>query len=240
MKPAYYSFDVFDTLLTRNVLYPRDIFLLMQERFAQDAQALPSGLIRSFWGERVWSEFVARRMTRQEDVSFEDIYRVLARRHWLTRTQQEELMAAELATESAMLVPVNGAIPLVEGARQAKCQIIFVSDMYLPSGFISEILARYGLFIPGDRVYVSGEVGKTKGSGSLFRHILADLEIAPAGLVHYGDNPHADWYVPTMLGIVLLKGADVPAVSSGRLSGTAAYFKDLLRARLQIAGVIDV
>ncbi len=204
------------------------------------AQALPTRLIRSFWGERVWSEFIARRKTRQEDVSFEDIYRVLAQRHRLTGTHQKELMAAELATESAVLVPVNGAIPLVENTRRMKCQIIFVSDMYLPSGFIAEILARYGLFIPGDRVYVSGEVGKTKGRGSLFRHILADLEIAPTGLVHYGDNPHADWHVPTMLGISLLKRGDVSAASGSRLSSTAAYLKDLLRARLQMSGVADV
>ena len=57
-------------------------------------------------------------------------------------------------------------------------RIIVVSDMYLPSRFLHNVLLKNG-FSP-ERVFVSGELGVSKGrDGGAFRAIASKLGIEP-------------------------------------------------------------
>ena len=61
-------------------------------------------------------------------------------------------------------------------AKAANKTLVIASDMYLPTEALSKILANNG--ITGyTKLYVSGDVGKCKHTGSLFKHILDDLNI---------------------------------------------------------------
>ncbi len=236
------SFDIFDTILTRTVLYPRDVFHLVQGALANSVPAVPGRLARSFWGGRVWAEFIARRQRNSEDISLTDIYRVIARRHVLDDRQRNGLMQLELAMESLVLVPVPGAAQLVDNWRSQVDRVVFASDMYLPTVFLREILERHGLFADGDRIYVSGELGKTKASGQLFWLMLEDLGITPGEMVHIGDNHLADCLIPQSLGI---NGPESPR-NTGRwklmtdLKLKVNYLRQLLVALLQMSGVRNV
>lgn len=234
-----YSFDVFDTVITRTVLRPKDVFHLMRQRLEAQHAQLPRPLLECFWGARVWSEFLARRRSGTEDITLSQIYGTLAGEFRLDRSGQDLLVSAELVVESEVLVPIDGAVKLVAAARRG-APVVFISDMYLPSAFIRGILERCGLLVAGDRLYVSGEVGITKGSGGLFRHVLDDLKIQPGQLVHCGDNPVADRLVPSSLDIRLLDGMPCAQPRLERLRGYAALFHhldDLRRARMQIRKV---
>jgi hypothetical protein len=48
---------------------------------------------------------------------------------------------------------------------------------------------------------VSGDIGKTKASGNLFRHLLAQENVPASNIRHTGDNRHSDYAVPRKLGI---------------------------------------
>lgn len=234
-----YSFDVFDTVITRTVLRPKDVFQLMQQRLEAQHDGLPGSLPGCFWGARVWSEFLARRRSGSEDVTLFQIYQTLAELFRLDHPGRDRLLSAELALESEVLVPIDGALELVAAARRS-APVVFISDMYLPSEFIRGILERSALFAPGDRLYVSGELGKSKGSGRLFRHVLDDLKIRPGQLVHCGDNPVTDRLVPRRLEIGLHEGMPCAQPRFERLRGYAAmlqHFNDLRRARMQIGKV---
>lgn len=201
----FYSFDVFDTVLTRTVTDPKDVFVLISQKLKDSTFGFNSSLIESFWGARVLAEFVARRQTVHEDVGIYDIYNIVKILFELDNCQVEKLVEVELMVERSVLVPVDGAGEMLSSLRDSGRGLLFVSDMYLPKLFIQEILEQYGLFDSGDKLYVSGEVGQTKGSGGLFTYVLDDLGITASELVHYGDHPESDGAVPTRLGIRLLK-----------------------------------
>lgn len=232
-----YSFDIFDTVLTRLVLHPKDIFLLMQQRIPLAVPAIDPRIVRSFWGWRVWSEFVARRRSRCEDVGLALIYATLARLCALDEQTCDALKTLELQVESRVLVPVSGAAELLHECRLRSNQgVVFVSDMYLPSAFIQGVLKRYDLFRAGDRLYISGELGVSKGSGNLFRLLLEQLAIQPSELIHCGDNRHADYLVPRALGVGILKEPSSGGGGSARLAARLRYLRELLLARACIAG----
>jgi len=237
-----YSIDIFDTVLTRNVLYPKDVFHLVQYALCTQFQALPVRLGTSFWGERVWAEFIARRKTIRDDISITDIYQELGRRHGLDSALSEKLMELELEIESTVLQPVHGASILLDALRKENAGLVFISDMYLPSGFIREVLERYHLYLPGDRVYVSGEKGITKGSGKLFSLVLQEIGIQPHELVHYGDNLRSDYLVPKSMGIKMLHetGFQTKAPFIFALKQNFVYLRELIDARIEISGARHV
>ena len=65
--------------------------------------------------------------------------------------------------------------------------VIITTDMYLERETISQILENIGidnyLFL-----FISSEIGYTKQSGNLYKHIISTLNIKPAELFHIGDN----------------------------------------------------
>lgn len=236
---SHYSFDVFDTVITRTVLHPKDVFHLMQQRITLELPEIDRLIARRFWGWRVWSEFSARRKAIREDIDLAAVYEVLARLCTLDDHCRATLLDLELQVESEVLTPVGGAAELLDICRcRSGNGIIFLSDMYLPSAFIQSVLERYALFRPGDRLYVSGELGVTKGSGSLFRLLLEQLGIEPTAVIHYGDNLHADYQVPRSLGIGTFKESAKQG-SRGRFPGAVGrmrYLMELMQARICIAG----
>ncbi len=242
MKPhdtVRYSFDVFDTVITRTVLHPKDLFLLMRQRIPSVLPEIDPSLVRRFWGWRVWSEFVARRQSRREDIDLAAVYQMLASLCALDDHSRDALLSLELQIESEVLTPIGGAIELLHACRSRSDQgIVFISDMYLPSAFIQGILDRYHLFHKGDLLYVSGELGVSKGSGGLFRLMLEQLGIHPSSLVHCGDNLHADYRVPQAMGIGILNepGQSGRAGRYARLGGRLRYLRELAQACICIAG----
>lgn len=240
MKDLILSFDVFDTLITRIVLSPKDVFLLMQKQLRHAQPSLPESLIHSFWGARVWAEFSARRMSPAEDIGIADIYRNLGKRCGLSEEQCQCLIAIELKTEETVLVPIQGASELLAEARELG-KVAFISDMYLPAAFIRRLLNKFDLIQDDDYLYVSGELGKSKRSGNLFKHVLAHLNRSHKHLIHCGDNIFSDWAVPRSLGIEIHPSINKPINNSkwGHLSARISYAVDLLYARYEMRRCLD-
>ena len=227
MPDTVFSFDVFDTLLTRIVLSPKDVFLLITKQLHHIQPALPIRLIRAFWGARVWSEFSARRYSRDEDIGIADIYHNICGRYGLSREQYLQLISLEMKLEETVLKPIDGAAQLVSDARN-RGNVAFISDMYLPAEFIRRILIKYDLIQHPDPLYVSGELGLSKGSGNLFRYVLSDLRLAQSQLIHCGDNVFSDRIIPRRLGIQLHPSCQI---SANQYTARIRYAIDLVQAR---------
>lgn len=231
-----FSFDVFDTVLTRIVVSPKDVFLLMQEQLHSISPLLPDRLMRSYWGSRVWAEFSARRNSPAEEITLTDIYCDLGGRYGLSSEQVQQLMALEMRIEAFVLVPIDGALQLVAEARR-QGEVVFVSDMYLPTEFVRAVLRKFDLLHDPERIYISGELGVSKGSGRLFQRVLADYELSGSCLVHCGDNVCSDVTVPRRLGIQIHPSVETPSkcpVSYNSVFERARYGVELLRARCQM------
>lgn len=196
---ALYSFDLFDTLVTRPLKRPGMVFYLLG-RLGVDYRLPLLGLLGfRFW--RVMAERVARRLSRDEDINLFDIYRVLA---FVIRSPAVQLKR-ELAVELALLQPIVPNVEVVTELLAEGKQCCIVSDMYLPSATIGRIIRKH---VGKVDFFVSSREGLTKRSGKLFRHMLECYRLAPAEVQHFGDNPVADDDVPRRLGIdtVLLPG----------------------------------
>lgn len=98
--------------------------------------------------------------------------------------------ALERQVESDSLIANPTVRDIINKKRKEGCKIVFISDMYLDSRFLSEILMREGCMEDGDRIYVSCEHNARKDTGSLYD--LVRKELQPDEWEHYGDNRQSD------------------------------------------------
>jgi hypothetical protein len=191
------SFDVFDTLLTRCVLKPSDLYLLIGRRLSE------LGLVSSaedFYRERMAAERRAREVTSREEVTLNEIYSILASSFGWTHYMVERAIRQEITCERETLVPVAAMRKAVETAHSQGRKVLYISDTYLPGDFILEQLQAC-FPIDQSTLYTSSEVGLTKHSGRLFSHISGIESILYNQWCHHGDNPHSDVRIPRELGI---------------------------------------
>ncbi|MFE1601955.1 glycosyltransferase [Methylobacterium sp. ID0610] len=113
----------------------------------------------------------------------------------------DDVIAFEFDLELQNLDLVPGAHDLLTRLRAAGKRVVAVSDMYFSQVQIETILDRLGILPLFEKVYVSVDVGLTKQTGRLFRHVLADLGLSPADLHHVGDNPHSDIAMAREIGL---------------------------------------
>lgn len=184
------SFDVFDTCLTRRVLTPIDVFGLMGREIADlaEVQFTPIWLERFCWA-RVRGEALARSQSTSEEVGLNEIWEQVV---GLIQLPLRDYANVEMKWESKLLIPIPGALEIIERSRADGDQIVFVSDMYLPQDFIQEALETYSFYRPGDKLFVSSATGMTKGSGNLFKHVAKTLAVPPSCFIHHGDNFKTD------------------------------------------------
>lgn len=173
------SFDLFDTLLRRPVLEPTHLF---------DA-------LGSFWSaprfgqERRHAEQMARhRHFSARDVTYSQIYAFISGDPNL-----------ELTYEQSALYPRPELTTWLSLARAKGKKVVAVSDMYLPHAFISGVLDTNKINV--DDLIVSSHDNVAKGDGSAFRLLSERHGVAFKDMLHFGDNPAADYDVPVSLGI---------------------------------------
>ena len=197
------SFDIFDTLLVRPVIEPRDIFHLIAARV----------------DKKYHVDFVAMRHNAEAEMknpnaSIADIYTYIRQKYNLTADVANALMAEEINCESQLLFPRQDGRRLYDLALSQNKKVIAISDMYLPSDVLKNILHAKG-FDKIEQVYVSNEYFARKSNGKLFRAVMGELNIAPQNVLHIGDNRESDFVKPSEFGMV---AAYVPSVMDCVLS----------------------
>ena len=181
LKPLVNSWDVFDTLLTRFVLEPTQVFGFIDQRhpgqnFARRRMEAQAAL------DRIGSPYVIY-----------DIYRQMTEAGLATEVAAR-LLAEEIATEKMLMLPVRAAVERVFPND------LIVSDMYLPGEVISAMLAEVC------NLHCALPVIRSnwgKATGTIWPKILEHYVIR----THHGDNTAADGTMPRQFGIstVLLR-----------------------------------
>ena len=161
------AFDVFDTLLKRDVAKPTDLFLLLGEEFAR---------------RRIQAEAEVRAAA-QGEVSLAEIY--------ATPQLSEYDPARECALELAAAVPNHPVWRAVQILRSQGKRVYFISDMYLPPEQIAAMLSQCG-YETFDGGFVSCSYGVQKRSGALFRRFLHETGLKPRQVLFIGDSWRAD------------------------------------------------
>ena len=192
-----YSFDIFDTCLVRKCGTPENFFDVFSLRaFEHEPQE---------WARQ---EFVAaRRLTEQKlwaenpHYTIDDIWAEMDWTHPFLKSKKE-LCELEQELEREMLVPVLSMRDKVNECRMSGDKIIFISDMYLSSAFLIDVMRANGFYQEGDSLYVSCECKAAKYNGELFWYVKEKEGLSSfRNWHHYGDNKLGDYKAPKKLGI---------------------------------------
>ena len=183
------SFDIFDTCFVRKCGSPKNLFDILSYRvFYKEVSN----------EQRI--EFIACRLAADDSSTFKHLYDTFNYTN-PSILNKDVIMQKELECEQEMMVPVYTMRQEVERCRERGDQIIFISDMYLPTVFLKQALVEMGFFKEHDSLYVSGDCGRKKTDGSLFKFIKEKECLSYSNWYHYGDNPYSDVQIPGDLGI---------------------------------------
>ena len=193
------SFDLFDTLIKRTVLHPKDVLEITEERTG----------IRGFADNRYEIQTSCPHFT------LDEIYRALQERCGYDDRTAETLRGIELFTETQVIIPRRSMTELFGYAKSKGKTVVLVSDMYLEESFLQKLLEKNG--IRGyDRMYLSCHYKMLKHEG-LFEEVLKQSD--GKTVLHIGDNPYSDiaaarefgldvFYVPSCLELAKRNGCE--------------------------------
>ena len=165
-----YSFDIFDTLITRDVATPKGIYVCMQEVLKQQNE-ISCYVRENFCALRIHAEELARITYSEkgyEDIGLDKIYEAFTLLGCLSETEIDELKKLEMQTEIAHAVGIAENIKWVKELLSKKEKIILISDMYLPEDVIRSMLVKADKVFESLPIYVSADWNRTKYSGSLY------------------------------------------------------------------------
>lgn len=187
------SIDIFDTAILRKVYQPNDIFRIIEKEVHND-----------FVHKRRKAEQDA--MNKYQHPTLEQIYEFLP----------EFDMELEIDTELANCYPNFKILYQYQMFKKEAQQVVFISDMYLPSKILRVMLRKCGYKDPV--VFVSCEEKACKATGELFKKVQNKLK--GTIIKHYGNNYVADIMGARRAGInktiwdpaLDMKHKDIPAV----------------------------
>lgn len=176
------SFDIFDTLLMRTILYPRDLFRILER------------MLTAKYGKR-FVGFADRRIAAEQRLyetcqpSLVQIYAKLKESYDYSEMECKRIMQEEIDTEKSVLIPRTAVVSLLQFAKESGKKIYLTSDMYMQKDTIIDILKQNNIDILRDQILVSNEEGCAKYNG-LF-NVLKKKALSQ-NILHIGDNVDAD------------------------------------------------
>lgn len=194
-----YSFDVFDTLITRKTLTPKGVFLYMQEELKKIEEY--KTIADDFALLRVDAEQKARIFNSGDEIGIKDIYKCFVKRCHLPESKIDELIALEIKAEQANIVAIEENIDYLKEIISKNNPVVLISDMYLSAETIRGLLCSIDNVFKGINIYVSCDCDSRKIDGSLYKYVRQKENVEYNDWIHIGDNIVADGNVPDLLGI---------------------------------------
>ncbi|MBD5498485.1 MAG: glycosyltransferase [Lachnospiraceae bacterium] len=194
------SFDLFDTLLVRPVLYPEDVYEIVLSE--TDIYPYDANIIAKYrkLAEEQARDGIHKKFPQYEDVTLSEIYEVMVERYGVDNTLCEKLKKREIETELEFAVKRQTGAELFELAIALKKEIFIISDMYLEKPDIERMLQQNG-YEGYKKIYLSSEERLLKSTGHLFELFISEVDVKEANLVHIGDNWQTDAVIPADKGI---------------------------------------
>lgn len=175
------SFDIFDTLITRRILYPQNIFELIEREICAKGINVPFARYR-----RAAEHDLLNRGTTP---NISDIYKHLEEKYKLSHNTVQTLMTTELNSEMDFIYPRTVMIDCLRYAKKHKKTVVLTSDMYLTSSELKPLLTKCGID-DYNEIFVSCEYKATKSDGLLFECLKSCY--SGKSILHIGDNEKSD------------------------------------------------
>jgi FMN phosphatase YigB (HAD superfamily) len=198
----FYTFDIFDTLLTRRFYNHLGIFAYMQHVLRREyaAYGLPMDFARDFFTIRKYADTEAHSHLGRE-ATFTEIYDFIRMYSGIGEDAAQKLMQLEIAAEVEFCEPISENIAAAESYLDAGHTVVMLSDMYHSQETLRRLVTKLSPRLGRCDVMVSAHDGGGKGSGKLFRSCMERYGLAPDRICHFGDHAYADHDMPRSLGI---------------------------------------
>lgn len=226
------SFDVFDTVLLREMKSESRRFWESSEFFLQYASQNSKGKGKkndALSKIRVQDVFLARILAAKaayaispvkngnREGTFSNIARATCEILGIPELHNQYI-SSEISYECKSLV-LNDFFSTVK-SEHPEIKFVFISDMYLQSHHISEILQKKIDSSPKPLVYSSADGLGSKREGQLYANVARELGVAPEEMLHIGDNLNSDYRQAKRLG---LEAVYLPIPSAEKLNRVDCY-----------------
>lgn len=209
--PTLYSFDIFDTLISRKCLAPEGIFYGVKQKIIDSKVDFPNEFNINYPSIRKQAESNVREYVKKtlhldpnkrEEIYFDQIFERIKTIYNLTEKQISLLKNWEIEIEFDNIIPIKENILTVEKLIKNNEYVILISDMYLPLETIKGMLAKVSATISNLPIFLSSDIGFQKSTGNLFLYIYKSFPFYNfKNWKHYGDNDRADGSVPNSFNI---------------------------------------
>ena len=194
------SFDLFDTLIMRQVLFPTDVFELMDDRLRQHGIMIEDFSVRRMASEKELSKVRAPRLA--------EIYSHMKNTYHIAEIEPEQMAMLEWEIDCGLVVSRKDVCEMLSVLAARGKRVYIVSDSYYDKEQIVGIMKKCGIRQYTD-VFVSCEYGTGK-TQMLFQKYQ---EVTKAErYLHIGDDEIADVEYAEKNGIVscrLYSGMDL-------------------------------
>ena len=209
--PTLYSFDIFDTIISRKGLHPHSIFYKVKEQLQKSEMNFPKHFIENFVEIRIKCEQNAReyydktmyvRKNNQREITLCEIVRRMSCLYGFTKEQEEYVKNLEMQAEFDDCIPISKEIAYIEKLIDDGETVVLISDMYLPKELIVKMLKKVSEKISNLPLFISSEYKVQKTTGRLYFEVYKSFPFYKFGKwIHHGDSPIADKKMPEKLGI---------------------------------------
>ena len=202
-----YSFDIFDTLISRKVLKPCGIFYAVQEKIIANKENFPEFFSSNYVKVRMDAESNVRERVKKTigdfEISFDDIFNRIKSVYSLSDDQIVSLKQWEIESELSNVVPVEKNVAYAEELISENQTVVLISDMYLPEEIIRKMLGIVSKKLENSTIFLSSTLKVQKTTQKLYLSVYRAL--APFRFTewhHFGDNRFADSSAASNLGII--------------------------------------
>ena len=188
------SFDIFDTLITRILPKPHDLYGMVENALDADQPTRTE-----FRRHRLAAESALRLAKNDSDVGYDEIYERL-KTDPETKRFADDAHRLEEDMEVRVTIPRTRVVAALNEALRKGKRVILASDMYLHRRQVERLLEKAG--VRGyHEMYLSSETNLRKDDNSLWHHLIEKENATDPSFLHIGDNEHSDMQLPTDLGI---------------------------------------
>lgn len=243
--PTLYSFDIFDTLISRKGLEPESIFYKVKEKLECVKEEYPKYLVNNFPEIRKSCELNCReyynrsKVERDDErceIQFEHIYRRMQTLYGITDAQMEQLMQWEVEAELEDTIPLPKQVDYVKELLAKGEKVILISDMYLPKEVIQKMLYKADPVLADLPLFLSSEYGYQKSAKSLYLEVYKSFKpyYYFGRWIHHGDNARSDGSIPETLKIntVKIKGLTFNTFEKALVEKIGTYDSYLVAAKM--------
>lgn len=178
-KHEVVSFDIFDTLLVRNVYESADVFYLLDREY-NDSLPFHFSQVRAA---------AERELLLAGEPNIYQIYDFIGKKYHLSASKCQELLRNEIEKEKAILAVRDKMRKCFRYCVSEGKKVYLVSDMYFTRDILQEILESFGI-CEYEGIIVSCDYGCSKQNG-LFE--IFKKSVGSSSWIHIGDNHESDY-----------------------------------------------